>query len=1774
MKSRRKLYHSFLSLFLSLTLILGCFSSVGQAKVSLSSNIPDNPKQYLDKIDSAVKAELSDAKKEVEVLVYLRDRVDSKMVSLSNAIGKTKVEKELSSRKAVISALREKSESTQAEILKYLLKKKSLGKASDIKPFYIANIIYVKTTEDVINELAARSDVEMVYLNKTIEIEKPIISSNTVQNAPQDEIEWNIKQVGAPNVWNKYGIDGTGVVVGIIDTGVSWEHPALKNKWRGFDPVTQTVVNPEDSWYDPIGKKTLPYDVEAIPHGTHVTGTVLGQEADGKNTIGVAPGARWIAAKAFTEKGGQHVDILAAAEWMLNPNGKAELAPDIVNNSWGGSTNTDPWFVDIENAWRAANILPVFAAGNQKPGEPLPVPGSIQNPSSLPGSFAVAAVDINNKRGSFSKLGPSLWDPNIIKPDISAPGVNIRSSVPTGYEAGWNGTSMASPHVAGVAALMKSANYSLTIAQIETILKNTAIKLTDATYPVSPNMGYGYGLVNAFDAVSEVLGIGNGTIQGQVMIPGEDTIDPEIIHSASGDVYQNQSVTINANFKDNVAITEAKLYFKNDSMTDWQEINMTLKEGNAKDGYYEAIIPGSLVIKPGFDYKLIAKDYGNNVIETQVYRVNILFGLIPDKYFNDLETDTLGWELSGEWTWFTPSYILAPKPYSGTKVFAVVDAENKKNPSANTTNTLITPSLDLRDTKMKSASLRFYQWYDIYYDMQAQILISTDDGATFNVISTLTGKQDSWKEMSIDLTPYIGNPSPVKVAFKLTVNQFTGAALGWYIDNIKFIGDDFTPPAIPTDISTTGKMNGISIKWSASPDGDLSKYNVYRSETPNEGYTLIGSSTETNYLDLTAQKETSYYYVVTAVDLAGNESEYSSEASGKVAKMSVIYYSNFEDDNGGFTTGVIGTSKNDWAWGVPSSGPMAALTGTKVWATNLAGVYQNNQKSYIDSPSITIPADIVSPVLSFDSWWDTEKGTFSLYDWINVQISVDNGANWKVIKDKFGGSNRKWETTQIGLDEYKGKTVKIRFYLEADMVTGKEGWYIDSVSVYGQPTSTGSVKINNVQNSNTILQDIAKGLPADAVVTILETGRSVKTDIATGNFVMPHAATQEGKTWTLRATAYGYYPKEIKVNLKSNETITQLIMLEAIKKGTITGTVIDKDSKKPVANATVRVLEDSNILSVTTDSEGKFTIDGVYAGNYTLRVVSQEFCTENIAITVLGDQDNKIDVSMKKYSGTLNEIAYDDGASDLSRAFVNAGTGFGVRFTPSGFGRLKAARIYFTDNHAKALGNKIGIGVVTVDDKGKINIIGAIKEITINRGEWNEISLLDYDINTDKDFYIVTQQLYPIENSPAIGIDANSSEKDRSYVYTGGLTPIAEYSIDGGMMIRAVMEYPNAPTTPEITNLNETNYTNKGSISLEGNMSIDGKVTILVNGVEVTSVDTKDTLFKADLQLTDEVNTITVYGEVAGIKSELSKPITVIVDKLAPELNLVWPNSNLINKFTVEVSGNVKDKNFKKLLINGNEVTVDENGDFTISLPVVEGENTITVSAYDLADNVTTATKNVNVAIIHPTAPEVTNLNEINYTSKDSITLEGKMNIDGKVTILVNGIEISSVFTKDRLFSLSLDLKDKVNTITIYGEADGMKSELSKPITVIVDKLAPELNLVWPKGDLTNKNSVVISGNVKDNNFKKLLINGNEVMVDKDGNFSVSIPVIIGENTITVSAYDFADNVTTVEKKVVIASSTKLPKTGASNDILLMLLGGFSFLSAGYWLLRKRQFRK
>jgi subtilisin family serine protease len=381
----------------------------------------------------------------------------------------------------------------------------------EFEPFWIVNAIQVTGDQVLVAELAARPEVGEIVASRTYQIPEqlPAADPPTI-----NAVEWGVDRIGAPDVWDTFDARGEGIVVGIIDTGGSFDHPALVNQYRGN--LGGGSFDHDYSWHDPSSVCGTPSLVpcDNHGHGTHVTGTVLGDDG-GSNQVGVAPQARWIAAKGCEGITNECTDsaLLSSGQFMVAPtdlngqNPRPDLRPHVVNNSWGGDPDTDPWYQGIVDSWVAAGIFPQFANGNSNG---VAACGSSSNPGNLPASYAAGAFDINNNIANFSNRGPSAWDSDLIKPNISAPGVNVRSSVPGGGYGSASGTSMASPHVAGAVALLWSAAPELTgdIEATRSLLDQTAIDVENLTCggTAENNNVWGQGRLDIFAAVSEALG--------------------------------------------------------------------------------------------------------------------------------------------------------------------------------------------------------------------------------------------------------------------------------------------------------------------------------------------------------------------------------------------------------------------------------------------------------------------------------------------------------------------------------------------------------------------------------------------------------------------------------------------------------------------------------------------------------------------------------------------------------------------------------------------------------------------------------------------------------------------------------------------------------------------------------------------------------------------------------------------------------------------------------------------------------------------------------------------------------------------------------------------------------------------------------------------------------------------------------------------------------------------------------------------------------------------
>jgi subtilisin family serine protease len=488
----------------------------------------------------------------------------------------------------VVNSLKEVATRTQRPILDLLA-----SANVQVTPFWIVNTIRVTTTDErLIQLLAAMPNVAAIKADQTWQIPEP---QPGAQEPTIQDIEWNVALIGAPEVWNQLGVRGEGIVVANIDSGVQFDHPALVTQYRGRQGET---VDHNYNWHDPSGICGNPSLVpcDNTGHGTHTMGTAVGDDG-GANQIGIAPGAQWIAAKGCETRSCSFTALLSSGEWILAPtdlngqNPRPDLRPHIVNNSWGSSSTNDIFYQATVQSWRSAGIFPIFSIGNNGPAC-----GSAGVPGAYPESFGVGATNIFDDIAGFSSRGPADGFGGIVKPNISAPGVNVRSSVPTNSYVSMSGTSMAAPHVSGVVALLWSAMPQLigNISETETILQNSA-QLRFATQCGSggpPNDVYGWGIVDAFAAVT-------GMVQA-ILTASPSSIAPGGTLTATWD--RNASPT---------AANWIGLYqpgAANTAYLEWMYVSCSKSPGSSQaSGSCPFVVPASLA--PGvYELRLLAND--------------------------------------------------------------------------------------------------------------------------------------------------------------------------------------------------------------------------------------------------------------------------------------------------------------------------------------------------------------------------------------------------------------------------------------------------------------------------------------------------------------------------------------------------------------------------------------------------------------------------------------------------------------------------------------------------------------------------------------------------------------------------------------------------------------------------------------------------------------------------------------------------------------------------------------------------------------------------------------------------------------------------------------------------------------------------------------------------------------------------------------------------------------------------------------------------------------
>lgn len=452
------------------------------------------------------------------VLVLLRDQAP--IASLDRMLSDAEASR-LVRHETIVRALQGAASGQESLVADLDLRMRS-GEVDGYRTYWIVNAVVVRGDASAIRAIADREDVSRVMANPKPALIDPVGVRDAAERLRGIGVTPGVRAVQADRVWEELGLTGRGRLVANIDTGVDGNHPALRDRWRGNNGHPW-----QECWLDVLSGTTQ-YPVDGGQHGTHVMGTLTGLGADTGDTVGVAWGAQWIACNAINQgAGGEFAnDILNAFQWLADPDGDPATiddVPDVVQNSWGVHEGMgyadcyDGWWQVIDNC-EAAGCVVIFSAGNEGP-DPMTLRVPADRTTTPINIVAVGAVDATNYGwpypiAGFSSRGPSGCPGNDIKPEVSAPGVDVYSSVPGGgyAQGGWSGTSMAGPHVSGIVALMREANPDLEVNTIKQVLLDTAI---DEGTPGEDN-DYGFGLVDAFAAATIALE-GTGVLQGSVV---------------------------------------------------------------------------------------------------------------------------------------------------------------------------------------------------------------------------------------------------------------------------------------------------------------------------------------------------------------------------------------------------------------------------------------------------------------------------------------------------------------------------------------------------------------------------------------------------------------------------------------------------------------------------------------------------------------------------------------------------------------------------------------------------------------------------------------------------------------------------------------------------------------------------------------------------------------------------------------------------------------------------------------------------------------------------------------------------------------------------------------------------------------------------------------------------------------------------------------------------------------------------------------------------------
>jgi len=692
------------------------------------------------------------------------------------------------------------SASLQSAVMRSIEILQSTGMASDVRPFWITNMIAARLTKPGAELVANMNEVAEVGLDETITIRNAELS-RTSESPPRESQA--MLRTGIRDVWER-GFHGEGRTVCILSDGVDAGVPALTRSWRG------RAQDVSQSWFDPSATETF---ASCKGQGTALAGIICGADPQSGDTVGSAPAANWIAARLFCEAT-RLSDVIAAWQWAADPDGNSATVsdvPDAICNAWGlnaacnGAEPQGLWDV-VENVEWLGPVL-VFAANDGASRS-----NSIRSPESHPDCFAVGNADVSGASTQVrasSGRGPSPCDVEVTKPDVVAPGTSVFTAGPSGY-ARATGTASAAANAAAAVALVRQANPLLPASEVKRLLTVTATDLGSS----GPDNVFGHGLLDVARAVNLALSSGSsGKVHGVVRYGGVPIPGARVLLSgAFGDL---ATTAVNGTFRfDHVVADRA----------------FQLSGGR-------------------FGFKYLVYLDSISVLKGQT----VSFYLDLERGFEDDAEHDQGWSLgvegdnatSGIWVRAVP----VPSRAGGRLVQPDSDTSpggrccfvtgNAASPSAEASDadvdggrtTLRSPIFDL--TELSEPVLSFSYWYSNDLGSNPggdffRVQVSSDGGETWASIINTAASTDGWTSASVPLQNFVA-PSTRMVLQFVAEDAGPGSLVEAAVDDIAIHGAA-TVPEPPRGLVIDVQFDQVLLTW--RPSSDASAYRVYLSGDP------------------------------------------------------------------------------------------------------------------------------------------------------------------------------------------------------------------------------------------------------------------------------------------------------------------------------------------------------------------------------------------------------------------------------------------------------------------------------------------------------------------------------------------------------------------------------------------------------------------------------------------------------------------------------------------------------------------------------------------------------------------------------------------------------------------------------------------------------------------------------------------------------------------------------------------------------------------------------